>query len=82
MDYVINRANELGLVMGLVTAKSWHVSEHPEKVFDEKNAYVFGKFLGERYKNNARCHAVNANSSQRMQNLLFGLALNIEFMMR
>ena len=53
VDYVLNRANELGLVMGLVTAKSWHVTDHPEKVFDEKNAYVFGKFLGERYKNNA-----------------------------
>jgi hypothetical protein len=53
VDYVVNRANELGLVMGLVTAKSWHVTEHPEKVFDEKNAYTFGKFLGERYKKNA-----------------------------
>jgi hypothetical protein len=53
VDYVVNRANELGLVMGLVTAKSWHVTEHPEKVFDEKNAYTFGKFLGERYKHNA-----------------------------
>jgi hypothetical protein len=53
VDYVVNRANELGLVMGLVTAKSWHVNEHPEKVFDEKNAYTFGKFLGNRYKNNA-----------------------------
>jgi hypothetical protein len=53
VDYVVNRANELGLVMGLVTAKSWHVTEHPEKVFDEKNAYTFGKFLGNRYKNNA-----------------------------
>lgn len=53
VDYVVNRANELGLVMGLVTAKSWHITDHPEKVFDEKNAYTFGKFLGERYKNNA-----------------------------
>src|SRR5437899_31224 len=53
VDYVINRANELGLVMGLVTAKSWHVNKTPEQVFDEKNAYTFGKFLGERYKNNA-----------------------------
>ena len=53
VDQVINRANELGLVMGLVIAKSWHVTDNPEKVFDEKNAYVFGKFLGERYKNNA-----------------------------
>lgn len=53
VDYVINRANELGLVMGLVTAKSWHVNDGPEKVFDEQNAYAFGKFLGERYKHNA-----------------------------
>jgi hypothetical protein len=53
VDYVVNRANELGLVMGLVTAKSWHVNKHPEQVFDEKNAYTFGKFLGERYKDNA-----------------------------
>jgi len=53
MDHVINRANELGLVMALVTAKSWHVNKHPEKVFNEKNAYTFGRFLGERYKNNA-----------------------------
>lgn len=53
VDDVINRANELGLVMGLVTAKSWHVNDHPEKVFNEKNAYTFGQFLGRRYKNNA-----------------------------
>jgi hypothetical protein len=53
VDYVINRANELGLVMGLVPAKSWHVKEHAEKVFNEQNASVFGKFLGQRYKNNA-----------------------------
>lgn len=53
VDDVVNRANELGLVMGLVTAKSWHVTDHPEKVFDEKNASTFGKFLGARYKNNA-----------------------------
>jgi hypothetical protein len=52
MDHVVNRANELGLVMGLVTAKSWHVNKTPEQVFNEKNAYSFGKFLGERYKNN------------------------------
>src|SRR5512143_1073986 len=37
VDYVVNRANELGLGMGLVPAKSWHVADHPEKVFDEKN---------------------------------------------
>ena len=53
VDYVVNRANELGLVMGLVTAKSWHVNKTPEQVFTERNAYTFGKFLGQRYRNNA-----------------------------
>src|SRR3989442_989568 len=43
VDYVVNHANELGLVMGLVTSKSWHVNKHPEKVFDAKNAYAFGR---------------------------------------
>src|SRR5438132_12814679 len=46
VDSVVNRANELGLVMGLVTSKSWHVNKHPEQVFDAKNAYTFGRFLG------------------------------------
>lgn len=62
VDYVINRANDLGLVMGLVVSKSWHVEEHPEKVFDEKNAYTFGRFLGERYKNNAVIWFVGGDS--------------------
>jgi hypothetical protein len=53
VDYVVNRANELGLVMGLVKAKSWHVNKTPEQVFDEQNAYTFGRFLGARYKDNA-----------------------------
>jgi hypothetical protein len=53
VDYVVNRANELGLVMGLITAKSWHVNKTPEQVFNEQNSYNFGRFLGERYKENA-----------------------------
>ncbi len=52
MDYVVNRANELGLVMGLVPSKSWHVNKTSEQVFNEKNAHAFGKYLGNRYRNN------------------------------
>jgi hypothetical protein len=63
VDFVINRANELGLVMGLVVSKSWHVNKHPEKVFDVKNAYTFGKFLGQRYKDNAVLWYVGGDSS-------------------
>ncbi len=62
VDYVINRANELGLVMGLVTAKSWHVNEHPERVFNATNAFTFGRLLGERYKNNAVLWYVGGDS--------------------
>src|SRR5215831_588367 len=62
VDHIVNRANELGLVMALVVAKSWHVNQHPEKVFDAKNAYSFGKFLGQRYKNNAVMWYVGGDS--------------------
>jgi len=62
VDYVVNRANELGLVMGLVVSKSWHVNKHPERVFDVKNAYTFGKFLGQRYKQSAVLWYVGGDS--------------------
>jgi hypothetical protein len=62
VDHVVNRANERGLVMGLVVAKSWHVNKHPERVFDARNAYTFGQFLGKRYKNNAVLWYVGGDS--------------------
>jgi hypothetical protein len=63
VDYAVNRANELGLVMALVTAKSWHVNKHPERVFDARTAYAFGKFLGRRYKGNAVLWYVGGDSA-------------------
>ena len=63
VDEVVNRANELGLVMGLVASKSWHVNKHAERVFDVKNAFTFGKFLGARYKNNAVLWFVGGDSA-------------------
>jgi len=62
VDEVVDRANRLGFVMALVVSKSWHVNDHPERVFDVKNAYTFGKFLGERYKNNAVLWYVGGDS--------------------
>lgn len=50
MDYVIRRANELGMAMALVIAKSWHINPHPERIFDVESGYAFAKFLAERYK--------------------------------
>jgi Protein of unknown function (DUF4038)/Putative collagen-binding domain of a collagenase len=62
VDHIINRANELGFVMALVVAKSWHVNKHKEQVFDAQNAHTFGQFLGERYKNNAVLWYVGGDS--------------------
>jgi hypothetical protein len=63
VDYVVNRANELGLVMALVTSKSWHVNKHAERIFEVKSAYTFGKFLGQRYKDNAVMWYVGGDSA-------------------
>src|SRR5712691_1741213 len=62
VDHVVNRANELGLVMALVVAKSWHVNAHAEQVFDTQNGYAFGKFLGERYRQNGVLWYVGGDS--------------------
>ena len=62
VDEVVTRANQLGFVMALVVAKSWHVNEHSERVFDAKNAETFGKFLGERYKKNCVLWYVGGDS--------------------
>jgi hypothetical protein len=62
VDHIINRANELGLMMGLVAAKSWHVNSHAERVFNADNAQVFGKLLGQRYRENAVLWYVGGDS--------------------
>jgi hypothetical protein len=62
VDWIVNRANEHGMALGLVVSKSWHVNKHPERAFDAKNAYTFGRFLGERYKNNAVLWYVGGDS--------------------
>ncbi len=55
VDYIVNKANELGLVVGMLPTWGDKVfSEHPAAgpiVFNEKNAEVFGEFLGKRYRN-------------------------------
>jgi len=55
VDYVVNRANELGLVMGIVVTYGEHVRQTRtnEQVFNAANAFAFGKLLAARYKDNA-----------------------------
>ena len=61
VDYVVNKANEKGIVMGLVTCFGEHVRKGDrifkrhgsyEDIFNIENAYEYGKILGKRYINN------------------------------
>lgn len=53
VDWIVNRANELGLVVAMAVSHGEHVIGTKEKVFDPSNAYIYGKLLGARYRNNA-----------------------------
>jgi hypothetical protein len=55
VDYVVDRANELGLLMGLVVTFGEHVKrvKLDEQIFDPRNAFVFGRYLGDRYRHAA-----------------------------
>ena len=55
VDYIVNRANDLGLVMGLVVSYGEHVrqTKSDEQVFNPSNAFAYGKLLASRYKGNA-----------------------------
>jgi hypothetical protein len=60
VDYVVNRANQVGLVMALVTTMGHHVRHanrlepfrSEEAIFDEANAFAYGALLGRRYREN------------------------------
>ncbi len=55
VDFIINKANELGLVIGLLPTwgdKVYSVNPGAGPViFNQENAEKFGEFLGKRYKN-------------------------------
>jgi hypothetical protein len=61
IDYVVNRANELGLVPALVTTMGEHVRkgkrigeryQKDEQIFTRENAFAYGRILGRRYRQN------------------------------
>jgi hypothetical protein len=53
VDFIVNKAEELGLFIGMLP--TWGDKVTPENggepvVFNEKNAEIYGKYLGKRYK--------------------------------
>lgn len=50
-DWIVRRANELGLVMGVLPTWGSYWKEGAARIFDEGKAYRYGLFLGKRYRN-------------------------------
>ncbi len=52
VDAIVQKANELGLVIGMLPTwgSYWSTVNGNQKIFDRENAYSFGAFLGERYR--------------------------------
>ncbi len=53
VDFIVNAAAERGLFIGMLPTwgKYWSDNNPSETIFNPENARVFGKFLGQRYKN-------------------------------
>jgi hypothetical protein len=52
VDYIVNKAEELGLVIGMLPTwgSYWSENNKNAKIFNPENARSFGEFLGKRYK--------------------------------
>lgn len=55
VDNIIHFAEEIGLFIGMLPTwgSNWKKEEKKEAVFTKETAQIFGRFLGERYRNNA-----------------------------
>lgn len=55
VDYIVRQAENLGLIIGMLPTwgKYWSFNNPKQVIFTEENAHTYGKFLGERYKNNS-----------------------------
>ncbi len=52
VDYIVNKAEELGLIIGMLPTwgSYWSENNPNRKIFNPENARDFGEFLGKRYK--------------------------------
>jgi len=50
VDYIVNRANELGLYVGLLPTWGRYWNDGDKHLFNPINAETYGRFIGDRYK--------------------------------
>jgi len=53
VDWIVNKANELGLFIGMLPTwgNMWSPRRDAKGIFNRENAAVYGRWLGQRYKN-------------------------------
>lgn len=54
VDYVVNKAEELGIFIGMLPTWGKYVTNvwgENQVIFNEENAHTYGRFLGNRYRN-------------------------------
>ncbi|WP_223115456.1 glycoside hydrolase family 140 protein [Luteimonas suaedae] len=51
VDHIVRRANELGLVVGLLPSWGRYWREGDDQIFTPEGAEAYGRFLGARYRN-------------------------------
>lgn len=51
VDYVVNRANSLGLVVAMLPTWGCYWHDKGKTIFNTQNAEDYGRFLGKRYRN-------------------------------
>lgn len=74
VDYIVRQANKLGMFIGILPSwgKYWSTNNPEQVIFTEENARTYGKFLGERYKNDSIIwilggdHNINTESERKI----------------
>lgn len=68
IDYVVRRANELGMVVGLLPSWGRYWRDGDAQIFDPRNALEYGRFLGERYRDSEVIWILGGDSNIRSEN--------------
>ena len=68
VDYVVRRANELGLVIGFLPSWGRYWRDGDTQVFDTRKAEAFGRFLGQRYRDADLIWILGGDSNIRSKN--------------
>lgn len=65
VDYIVQKAEQLGLTIGMLPSWGKYWRDGESNIFNPDNARSFGRFLGNRYKNNSIIWILGGDSNVR-----------------